>query len=120
MEAGSNGWDANHAALNNDLNNNWPEGNTPWSIGHFTRAELPAHFAIAEGWTVGDMYQEGVVASTNPNRVTWMSGRIVDENSYYIDNNETPGCEDTNLNCYPLTWKTIPEYWNDAGVSWQV
>lgn len=120
MEAGSNGWDANHAALNNDLNNNWPVANTPWSIGHFTRAELPAHFAIAEGWTVGDMYQEGVIASTDPNRVTWMSGRIQDGSSYYIDNNETPGCEDTNLNCWPLTWKTIPEYWEDAGVSWQV
>nr|POE72047.1 non-hemolytic phospholipase c [Quercus suber] len=120
MEAGSNGWDANHDALNNDLNDNWPIGNTPWSIGHFTRAELPAHFAIAEGWTVGDMYQEGVIASTDPNRVTWMSGKINNGSSYYIDNNESPGCEATNLNCYPLTWKTIPEYWESAGVSWKV
>ena len=60
MSAGSNGWDANHAALNDDLNDNWPLGNTPWSWGYYTRKELPNHFAIAEGWTVGDMYQEYV------------------------------------------------------------
>ena len=30
MEAGDNGWDTNHDALNADKNNNWPLGNTPW------------------------------------------------------------------------------------------
>lgn len=38
----------------------------------------------------------------------------------FIDNNETPGCEDGNLNCYPLTWKTTPEYYQDAGVTWNL
>lgn len=38
----------------------------------------------------------------------------------YIDNNETPGCEGTHLNCYPLKWKTTPEYLQDLNVSWQV
>jgi len=84
MSAGSNGWDANHAALGQDTNVNWPGGNTPWSWGHYTRKELPNHFAIAEGWTVGDMYQESVIASTNPNRVSWVSGTIQDESSVYI------------------------------------
>ncbi|KAK5687883.1 hypothetical protein LTR17_026682 [Elasticomyces elasticus] len=87
MSTGDNGWDSNHDALNADLNNNWALGNTPWSIGYYTRKDLPNHFAIAEGWTVGDMlsdlmsmkalgYQESVIASTNPNRVTWVSGSI--------------------------------------------
>lgn len=30
------------------------------------------------------------------------------------------GCEKPKLNCYPFTWKTFPEYLQDAGVSWQV
>ncbi|KAK4574546.1 hypothetical protein LTR86_001387 [Recurvomyces mirabilis] len=128
MSAGSNGWDANHAALNGGLNDNWPIGNTPWSWGHFTRKELPNHFAIAEGWTVGDMYQESVIASTNPNRVTWVSGSInapgspqtPSEGGFYIDNNETPGCESAGLNCYPLKWTTTPEKYENAGVSWQL
>lgn len=34
----------------------------PQSWGHFRRSDLPVHFAIAEGWTVGDMYQQGVIA----------------------------------------------------------
>ncbi|GAB7351733.1 hypothetical protein MBLNU459_g2318t1 [Dothideomycetes sp. NU459] len=128
LVAGSNGWSANHAALNADQNNMWAIGNTPWSWGHFTRAELPVHFAIAEGWTVGDMYQEGVVAATNPNRVTWISGSInalgspqsPNQGGMTIDNNETPGCEGPDLNCYPTEWQTAPEYYQNAGVSWQV
>ncbi|KAF2725554.1 non-hemolytic phospholipase C precursor [Polychaeton citri CBS 116435] len=128
MVAGDNGWASNHEALNHDQNNHWVLGNTPWSWGYFTRKEIPNHFAIAEGWTVGDMYQESVIASTNPNRVTWISGSInapgspqsPDEGGMTIDNNETPGCEGTNLNCYPLKWKTIAEKWQEAGASWQV
>ena len=57
MVAGDNGWKANHAALNGDQNNQWANENTPWSLGYFNKSDLPVHFAIAEGWTVGDMYQ---------------------------------------------------------------
>lgn len=110
MDAGSNDWQANHDALNGGVNDMWALGNTPWSWGYYQRSDLPTHFAIAEGWTVGDMYQESVIASTNPNRVTWMSGSInapgspqsSSEGGMYIDNNETPGCESPDLDCYPL------------------
>lgn len=91
MVAGSNGYDANHLALNGDLNNHWATENTPWSWGYFKREELPVHFAMAEGYTVNDMYQEGQITATNPNRVTWVSGSINATGAAYIDNNETPG-----------------------------
>lgn len=128
MAAGDNGWTDNHAALNYDHNDHWALNNTPWSWGYYKRSDLPVHFGIAEGWTIGDMYQESVIASTNPNRVTWASGSIncpgspqrPDQGGPTIDNNETPGCEDGNINCYPLKWKTFAEYWEDAGVSWQL
>ena len=70
-----------------------------------------------------------MIASTNPNRVTWSSGSInvpgspqtKSEGGYpYIDNNETPGCETGGFNCYPLSWKTTAEYYQDAGVSWSI
>lgn len=73
--------------------------------------------------------QESIVSSTNPNRVAWISGSINSPGSPqrpdqggnpYIDNNETPGCEKGGINCYPLKWKTSGEYYEDAGVSWQV
>lgn len=57
MSAGSNGYRANQAALNYGLNNQWARNNTPWSWGYLKRDDIPVQFAIAEGWTVGDMYQ---------------------------------------------------------------
>ncbi|KAK4962901.1 hypothetical protein LTR10_000528 [Elasticomyces elasticus] len=108
MSAGDNGWDTNHDALNADLNNNWALGNTPWSIGYYTRKDLPNHFAIAEGWTVGDMGKS--LGRTCP----------LDARGMTIDNNETPGCEGADLNCYPLKWTTTPEHYEAAGVSWQL
>ena len=128
MDAGSNGWNQNQAALNGGLNDHWATNNTPWSWGHFQRSDIPVQYAIADGWTIGDMYQESVIASTNPNRVTWVSGSInvpgnaqtPNEGGLYIDNNEVPGCEAPGLNCYPLSWKTTPEFYQDAGVTWQV
>jgi phospholipase C len=56
-EAGNNGWQNNHLALNGDLNNHWATNNTPTSWGHFQRGDIPVQFALAEGYTVGDMYQ---------------------------------------------------------------
>ncbi|KAL2803429.1 phosphoesterase family-domain-containing protein [Aspergillus granulosus] len=128
MNAGSNSYTSNQAALNHGLNNMWARNNTPWSWGYFKRDDIPVHFAIAEGWTAGDMYQESQITATNPNRVTLVSGSInvpgspqsSDEGGPYIDNNETPGCEKNGINCYPLKWKTIYEIYQEAGVSWQV
>lgn len=57
MVAGDNGWQDNHAALNGGLNNHWATNNTPWSWSYFKRDDIPVQFAIADGWTVGDMYQ---------------------------------------------------------------
>lgn len=57
MGAGDNGWEAMHAAYNGGLTNKWATANTPYSIGFFKRSDIPVHFDIAEGWTVGDMYQ---------------------------------------------------------------
>ncbi|KIK54173.1 hypothetical protein GYMLUDRAFT_264781 [Collybiopsis luxurians FD-317 M1] len=144
MTAGSNGWGENHAALASGQNASsldlWVEANTPQSWGHFRRSDVPVHFAVAEGWTVGDMYQEGVIAATHPNRITWQTGSIAvpggNVNSTQgpvLDNNVTPGCSrltltlengttlesPQNYTCYPFDWKTLPEMLEDAGISWK-
>ncbi|CAI7587477.1 hypothetical protein N7533_005992 [Penicillium manginii] len=128
MAAGDNGYHANQAAYNHGLNNAWATKNTPWSWGYYKREDIPAQFAIAEGWTSADMYQESQITATNPNRVTLVSGSInvpgspqsPDQGGVYIDNNEMPGCEKPGVSCYPLKWKTIFEFYEDAGVSWQL
>ncbi|KAJ3995822.1 phosphoesterase family-domain-containing protein [Lentinula boryana] len=112
----------------------------PQSWGHFRRSDIPVHFAIAEGWTVGDMYQQGVIASTNPNRVIWQTGTVAASGGNVnttqgpvLDNNETPGCSRLTMrlengteidspqeySCFPYDWKTLPEYLEDAGISWK-
>ncbi len=61
MVAGSNGWAENHLAYNHGFNNHWATNNTPWSWGHFRRSDIPVQYAIADGWTIGDMYQVGTL-----------------------------------------------------------
>ncbi|TVY91411.1 Phospholipase C [Lachnellula willkommii] len=97
--AGQNSFQNNQACLNNDLNNLWAVNNTPTSWAHFRRQDVPVQFSIAEAWTVADMYQEGVIAATEPNRVTWMTGSVncpggpqtPDQGGAVLDNNGTPG-----------------------------
>jgi phospholipase C len=128
MAAGDNGYQDNQAALNHGLNNHWALNNTPWSWGYYKRQDIPVQFAIAEGWTSCDMYQEAQITSTNPNRVTLVSGSVnvpgspqsPGEGGVYIDNNEVPGCDSRGINCYPLKWKTVYEFYEEAGVSWQL
>ncbi|KAF5390851.1 hypothetical protein D9757_004453 [Collybiopsis confluens] len=159
MDGGSNGWGENHAALASGQNASalsssrlaiffflsipqdlWVEANTPRSWGHFRRSDIPVQFAIAEGWTVGDMYQQGVIAATDPNRVIWQTGSIAvpggnvkTTQGPVLDNNASPGCSRLtltlengtelesaqNYTCYPFDWKTLPEYLQDAGISWK-
>ncbi|KIJ53598.1 hypothetical protein M422DRAFT_241835 [Sphaerobolus stellatus SS14] len=128
MEAGSNSFSANHNAFAQGDNNQWVVKNTAFSWGHYLRADIPTHFALADGWTVADMYAEGVVASTHPNRVFWATGSVnvpggpqnLSQGGVVIDNNVTPGCESPDINCYPYAWKTYAEFLEDAGISWQV
>ncbi|KAJ3846301.1 non-hemolytic phospholipase C precursor [Lentinula lateritia] len=146
MVAGTNNWAENHAALASGQN----ATNTPESWGYYRRSDLQVQFAIAEGWTVGDMYQEGVIAATNPNRVLWQTGNVNTTQGPVLDNNASPGCTSLTqrlengteiesaqnytwyvstmipfiqfikLHCsYPFDWKTLPEYLEDAGISWK-
>ncbi|KAL8286140.1 hypothetical protein RQP46_004628 [Phenoliferia psychrophenolica] len=128
--AGSNAWEQNQAALAAGLNDQWALGNSPHSVGYWKRDDIPVHYAIADGWTVADMYQEGVIAATDPNRVYWQSGSInvpggnvKSDMGPALDNNDTPGCVaypgGAEWSCYPYDWKTVPEYLEEAGVTWK-
>ncbi|KAF4638055.1 hypothetical protein G7Y89_g2 [Cudoniella acicularis] len=115
--AGSNSFQANHACLNNDLNNLWAANNTPTSWAHFRRQDIPVHFSIAESWTVADMYQ----ASLDEVFINCPGGpQNPDQGGAVLDNNGTPGCEAPGFACFPFSWKTVPEFHQAAGVTWQV
>lgn len=61
MTAGSNGWQANHAAWNHGTNDHWAMNNSVYSIGFYKRSDIPVHFDLAESYVVGDMYQVSVL-----------------------------------------------------------
>ena len=125
---GTNEWEPNHGVWDDGKWDRWVLSNTPYSWGHYKRSDIPAHFSIADAFTVGDMYMQSVMGGTTPNRVTWASGTVnvpggntsPDQGGVYIENWATPGCQSPGLNCYPLNWKTTPEYLEEAGISWYV
>ncbi|CCE80555.1 Piso0_003674 [Millerozyma farinosa CBS 7064] len=129
---GSNDWTPNHKAWNNGTIDGWVTGNSPYSWSYFKRGDIPTHFSIVEGWTVADMYAESVIGPTCPNRVSWVTGTInvpgsppgKGKGGPYIENYETPGCQKSSngeeYSCFPLKWKTFPEYLEEAKIDWYV
>ncbi|CRG82678.1 phospholipase C [Talaromyces islandicus] len=129
LTAGDNGWQTMHTAYSGGLGNGWADADGAYSLGYFTREDIPTHFDIAEGWTILDMSMQSLLMSTDPNRIMWMSGSVNIPGSptnsdgkggMIIDNSNTPGCESAGVNCFPFVWKTFPEYLEEAGISWQV
>ncbi|KZO90258.1 phosphoesterase-domain-containing protein [Calocera viscosa TUFC12733] len=99
ISAGTNGWGANHRALNFGKNDLWAISNTAYAWSHYKREDIPVHFGIADAWTVGDMYQESIISASIPNRLMWQTGTINVPGSKVnstsgpaVDDNTSPGC----------------------------
>ncbi|KAF7728742.1 hypothetical protein EC973_005580 [Apophysomyces ossiformis] len=109
---GSNMWAPNHRAWNDGKYNNWPDGNAPASMGYLTRDQIPFHYALAESFTICDMYFQSIIGSTDPNRVVWMSGTNQGPPNNYVleDNTES----------ISLGWETYPQNLTKANITWQV
>ncbi|KAM3459564.1 hypothetical protein MY5147_009877 [Beauveria neobassiana] len=129
MTGGSNGWDAMHGAWNNGRGDGWVTSDTDYNMGYYKREDVPTHFDIAEGWTVMDNSHQSILGVTDPNRITWMSGTVNTKGSptnpdgsggNILSNRASPGCDSPGNNCFPFTWKTMPEYLEEAGISWRV
>lgn len=109
---GSNAWTQNHNALNGGLNNNWPNGNAPASMGYLNRSQIPFLYELADAFLIHDMYFQSVIGPTNPNRVVWMSGTNTGAPSNYVleDNTES----------VPFQWTTYPQVLTNANITWQL
>ncbi len=117
----NHGWATQHASWNGGKMDNWlpahrkaDKANGPYVMGHFTRADIPFHYALAEAFTICDGYHCSVMGPTYPNRLYWMTGT-----------NHPPGTEEGAMIVnspppYGAKWKTYPERLEEAGVSWKV
>ncbi|MEV6286403.1 alkaline phosphatase family protein [Kribbella sp. NPDC051770] len=118
----SHEWAVQHQALNGGRNDNWVpahraadgEVNGQYTMGYYTREDLPFQFALAEAFTLLDGYHCSVLGPTAPNRHMWMSGTI-DPNGLAGGPSLTTGGP-----ANQFSWKTYPERLQEAGVSWKI
>jgi phospholipase C len=87
----------------------------PITMGHYTRADLPFYYAMADAFTVCDQSYCGAMSSTTPNRSMFWTGTLRDRKStdsrVYMRNDEF--FRDS------LTWKTFPERLSESGIPWR-
>jgi phospholipase C len=109
-------WPTQHQAWNHGRMDQWVQAKGPYTMGYFTQADIPFHWALAQAFTVCDHYHCSVLGPTNPNRLYMWTGMIdpagtgggpVTDNTPAYDN-------------VILSWTTYPERLQRAGVSWQV
>jgi phospholipase C len=115
----SHAWNVQHASWNNGKMDNWlpahraADGNTngPYTMGYFTREDIPFQYALADAFTICDAYHCSVLGPTHPNRYMWMTGTI-------DPNGEAGGpALDNGAKAGTYSWKTYPERLIEAGVS---
>ncbi|WP_232316577.1 phosphocholine-specific phospholipase C [Candidatus Burkholderia verschuerenii] len=115
MRSLPHGWNDGHQMWNHGRWDNWVFAKGPLTMGYFTRADIPFHYALADSFTVCDAYFSSCMGPTNTNRSHLMTGMI--------DIGATGGgplLENAPTNNVPLTWTTYPERLQNAGVSWQI
>jgi phospholipase C len=114
----------------------WPKFKTEYSMGYYTRDEIPFQYVLAESFTICDAYHCSVTSGTDPNRIVFFSGSNFNPKLRGNGNNSTDAeSEPTNLRCWitgtmpspgytysgtAFKWLTIPDVLERAGVSWRI
>ncbi|GBQ94570.1 phospholipase C, phosphocholine-specific [Gluconacetobacter liquefaciens] len=108
--------------------NIWVPRKTAMTMGHFTRADIPYYYALADAFTICDAYHASIFGPTNPNRLYLFSGTnglaVGDQGRQTIENvddgNWTADMAHDRASFVPFRWETYPERLQAAGVSWRV
>ncbi|UTH75208.1 phosphocholine-specific phospholipase C [Chromobacterium sp. IIBBL 290-4] len=105
-------WTGTHAAWNQGKYDGWIAAKSNLTMGYFTRADIPYHYALADAFTICDHYFCSVQGPTNPNRLYLWSGMIdpAGKHGGPVTDNSEKG----------YSWTTYPERLQNAGVSWKV
>ena len=109
------GWKSGHEAWNHGRYDGWVDHKTPLTMGHYTKADIPFQFALAEAFTICDQYFCSLMGPTDPNRVYHWTGSVNPPGNpveALIDNDVTEKCI--------ASWTTCPERLEKAGISWRV
>ncbi|HYZ54571.1 MAG TPA: alkaline phosphatase family protein [Streptosporangiaceae bacterium] len=117
----SHDWGTQHQAWNNGAMDNWLPAHIaadgpnvgPFTMGYYTREDIPFHYALADAFTICDAYHCSVLGPTGPNRHMWMAGTI-DPNGQFGGPSLTTSAPNG-----IYTFTTYPERLTAAGVSWK-
>jgi phospholipase C len=113
-------WPDAQRAWNHGILDAWPTHKDSHAMGHFSEAELPFQFALANTFTICDAYHCSLQAGTNPNRVYAWTGT---NDPFQQGHGPVIGNSYDQLGFDPsggYAWRTYPERLQAAGVSWQV
>jgi len=119
-------WGPMHACWNHGRMDSWvkvhtqPEWEGPkgaLTMGYYTRAQLPFHWALADHFTLGDAYHCSILGPTHPNRLMATSGTIDPTGRHGGPVVATNATDDTLWSC---TWTTVQQLLEEKGVSWKV
>jgi phospholipase C len=119
-------WGPQHRSRNDGHMNHWlhehlaHDGNKigPLTMGYYERKDIPLYHALADAFTICDAYFCSVLGPTDPNRVMSFSATIDPSGEHGGPILET--LVTNRASQYgKLTWKTMPEHLEEAGVSWK-
>ena len=107
----------------------WIAAKSPMTMGHFTRADLPFYYALADAFTVCDAYHCSLFGPTNPNRMflfTGTSGLTAGETGPLAVTNPPQEPSEKADPAYDnpafegFGWTSYAQRLQAAGVSWKV
>jgi phospholipase C len=107
------GWNSQHGAFAGGNHDRWvPAKQTPVTMAHLRRRDIPFHYALADAFTVCDSYHCSMLGPTNPNRYYLWSG--------WAGNDGQGKGPAINNALRGYGWTTYPERLQQAGVDWKV
>ncbi|HYP30408.1 MAG TPA: phospholipase C, phosphocholine-specific, partial [Burkholderiaceae bacterium] len=104
-------WPTTQRAWNEGRSDQWIAAKGPHTMAHFTRADIPFHYALADAFTVCDAYHCALLGPTDPNRYHLWTGCAGNDGAHApVVTNAEAG----------YSWTTFPERLEAAGVSWKI
>ncbi len=88
-----------------------------FTMGYYRRRDLPFYYALADTFTICDNYHCSVLGPTHPNRLMSISGTV--DPTGHAGGPVLITNEDSHA-VYSISWDTMPEVLEDAGISWKV
>ena len=120
-------WKGSHQRWKN--HDAWIAAKSPMTMGHFSRADLPFYYALADAFTICDAYHCSMFGPTNPNRMFLFTGTnglaVGNDGRQAIENppdetNETADPRNDAPNFSAYRWTSYAERLGAAGIDWRI